>query len=249
MKKQDDKNEIWFAVAWIVLYVVGTSMADNLSAQIGINKVFTLPFLLLLTATAVYWVHKQHLFEKYGLCKTPFKASRFCFYLPLLVPLTVNGWFGVKMNMPLHETLLYIGSMLCVGFLEELIFRGFLFCAMAKDNVRSAIAVSSITFGIGHIVNLINGSGAGLVENLCQVCYAMAIGWLFVTLFYRGKSLWPCIAVHSAVNAFSAFADQTAMNSARHIAVAVVICITAVGYTLLLHRTLPNPQLSTTEKE
>lgn len=56
------------------------------------------------------------------------------------------------------ETALYVLSMLCVGFIEELIFRGFLFKAMAKDGIKSAIIVSSITFGLGHIINLVNGA-------------------------------------------------------------------------------------------
>ena len=82
------------------------------------------------------------------------------FYIPLIVLLTVNLWYGVAMNTSPLEMVLYILSMLCVGFLEEMIFRGFLFQAMVKDGVKSAIIVSSVTFGIGHIVNLINGSGA-----------------------------------------------------------------------------------------
>lgn len=40
--------------------------------------------------------------------------------------------------------------MLCVGFLEEMIFRGLLFEAIAKENVKKAIIISSVTFGIRH---------------------------------------------------------------------------------------------------
>ena len=64
--------------------------------------------------------------------------------------------------------------MINVGFLEEIIFRGFLFKMMKKDNVKSAIIVSSITFGIGYIVNLLNG--ADFIPSLLQVFYAIAIG-------------------------------------------------------------------------
>lgn len=99
--------------------------------------------------------------------------------------------------------------MFCVGFIEEIIFRGFLFKAMSKDNVKFAIIVSSITFGIGHIVNLINGSGADVISNLCQVCYAMAGGFMFVSIFYKSKSLWPCIIAHSIINALSIFNNTT----------------------------------------
>ena len=94
--------------------------------------------------------------------------------------------------------------MLGVGFLEEVIFRGLLFTAIAKDNIKSAAVISSVTFGIGHIVDLINGSGMDLVENLCQIVFAVAVGFLLVTIFYRGGSLLPCILVHAAINTLSA---------------------------------------------
>ena len=92
-------------------------------------------------------------------------------------------------------------SMLCVGFLEEIIFRGFLFLAMAKNNTKEAIVVSSMTFGIGHIVNLLNG--APLLGTLMQIIFAVAVGFTLVLLFYKGGSLLPCIVFHSLNNAFS----------------------------------------------
>ena len=48
-------------------------------------------------------------------------------------------------------------------------FRGLLFTAIAKDNVKSAVVISSVTFGIGHIINLFNGSGMDLAGNMNMV--------------------------------------------------------------------------------
>lgn len=56
--------------------------------------------------------------------------------------------------------------------LEEVICRGFLFVSVAKDNVKSAIIISSVTFGVGHLINLYNSSGMDLAANLCQICFA-----------------------------------------------------------------------------
>ena len=132
--------------------------------------------------------------------------------------------------------------MLCVGFLEEFIFRGLLFKAMSRDNVTSAIIVSSLTFGIGHIVNLINGSGADLVSNLCQVCYAVAFGFMFVIIFHRGGSLLPCIITHSIINALSIFGAQ--IDSRNTIILSAVITVICIIYTLILLGTLPKAQKS-----
>jgi membrane protease YdiL (CAAX protease family) len=128
--------------------------------------------------------------------------------------------------------------MFCVGFLEELIFRGLLFQAMAKDGVRSAIVVSSVTFGIGHIVNLFNGSGAELLPNLLQVMYAVAVGFTFVMIFYRTKSLVPCIITHSVFNGLSAFANKAAETMQRQVISGVLLAVIAGGYAwyLALHK-------------
>ena len=240
MSKLYQKNELTFALTWIAVYVVGTSMADNLSKTVGVEKIFTLPFLLLLSTIALRWMKKEGLYQKYGLCKTEIKASKFLYYLPLAVFASCNFWHGVTLNLPAAETALYIGSMICVGFLEELIFRGFLFRAMSRDNVRAAILVSSVTFGIGHIVNLFNGSGMELVSNLCQVCYAIAFGFLTVILFHRGGSLLPCIIAHSVINASSVFADRSSVTVQSEIITAMILTLIPLIYAMVLLKTLPN---------
>lgn len=238
MNKLYEKSEVGFSILWIVIYVVGTSLADGLSGAIGTEKSLTFIFHIVLSAVVLIWIKKQGFFEKYGLCKTDVKSSKFLYYIPLVIISTCNLWLGVKMNLSLTETLLYMVSMLCVGFLEEIIFRGFLFKAMAKNDTKSAIIVSSITFGIGHIINLVNGSGADLLSNLCQVVYAMAAGFLFVIIFYRGKTLLPCIITHSIVNCLSAFANEDIAPTVE-ITVAIVLTVIEVSYSLILLKTLP----------
>ena len=129
---------------------------------------------------------------------------------------------------------MYILSMFCVGFLEEVILRGLLFQAMAKDGVKSATIVSSITFGIGHIVNLINGSGTDLLPNLLQVMYAVAIGFAFVMVYCRTRSLVICILTHSVFNGLSAFANEAVMTPQREILSGVLLAVIAGGYALYL---------------
>ena len=234
LKKIYNKSEIWFAVAWIIAYVVLASTGDNISEDIGTLKIITLPILVALSAILYFFLRKNGLTEKYGLCKPQLPAAKMLYYIPLLVLLTANLWYGVAMNMLPLETVLYVLSMFCVGFLEELIFRGLLLQAMAKDGVKSAIIVSSVTFGIGHMVNLINGSGAELLPNLLQVMYAMAIGFAFVMIYYRTKSLMPCIIVHSIFNGLSTFANETVMTPRRQIISGVLLAVIAGGYALYL---------------
>jgi len=234
MSKLYYKSEIWFSVLWIVIYVVGTSAADIVSKSIGFEKSISFVFHLFMSLVILVWIRKNKLFSEYGLCKPGFPASKFLYYIPLVFLASCNLWLGVKSNYPLLETLFYIGSMLCVGFLEEIIFRGFLFKAMSKDNLRSAIIVSSLTFGIGHIVNLFNGSGAELLSNICQVCYAVAFGFLFVIIFIHSKSLIPCIITHSVINSMSVFANESNVTVKSQIAIALILTITALAYSFFI---------------
>ena len=234
LKKLYNKSEIWFAVTWIIAYVVLASTGDHISADLGISKIITLPILIALSAILYLFVRKNGLTKKYGLCKSQLPAAKMLFYAPLLVLLTANLWYGARLNQSTLETVLYVLSMFCVGFLEEMIFRGLLFQAMAKDGVISAIIVSSITFGIGHIVNLFNGSGAELLPNLLQVMYAVAIGFAFVMIYCKTKSLMPCIFTHSVFNGLSAFANETVMTPKRQIISGVLLAVIAGGYALYL---------------
>lgn len=230
LKKLYDKSKIWFAVVWIVAYCVLMSVADGLSAELGVEKSVTFPVGALLSVFLLLFLKKHGLFEEYGLCKAKTPAKKMLYYIPLAALLTANAWYGFKMNYSPLETALYILAMLCVGFLEEIIFRGLLFNGMKQSSVTAAIILSSVTFGFGHIINLINGSGAELLPNLMQVLYATAAGFMFVMIYHKTDSLIGCIAAHGIFNALSAFANEGAATEEIKILVCVVITLLAGGY-------------------
>ena len=209
LKRLYDKSPLWFALAWIITYCVLLSVADAVSMMLGTAKVLSFPVGLLLSLLLLFFLKKHGLLVTYGLCRSQTSARDVLYYLPLLLLLTANLWYGVHVHLGTVETVLYILTMLCVGFLEEVIFRGLLFFALCKDNKRTAVIVSSVTFGFGHIINLINGSGAELLPNLMQVIYATAAGFMFVMLFCKTRSLVACIVTHGVFNALSVFSLGT----------------------------------------
>jgi len=242
MKKLYEKNELTFAIVWIAVYCVLQSLANPLNKAIGVAYAASAAFGVLQTVVLFAFIRKNDLQKRYGLCKSPVPACRFLYYVPLLILASGNLWNGVAVNYTPVETACRIVCMLCVGFLEEVIFRGFLFEAIAKDNIKSAIVISSVTFGIGHIINLFNGSGMDIINNLCQIIFAIAVGFLLVTIFYRGGSLLPCILVHAAINTLGTFANDANLTAEMHLLhLAVLIAVTVV-YTLILTRTLPQKQ-------
>ena len=246
MKKLYEKNEQTFAIVWIVIYCILQSLANPLNEKIGIEYSASAIFGILQTIILFTFIRKNNLQKRYGLCKSPVPACRFLYYVPLFILATGNLWNGVAVNFSLSEAVCHIACMLCVGFLEEVIFRGFLFVAIAKDNVKSAIIISSVTFGVGHLINLFNGSGMDLVNNLCQILFAIAVGFLLVTIFYRGGSLFPCIIVHSAINTLSIFANKTDLTVEKHLVHLFVLIFITVAYNIILTRTLPKNQWENT---
>ena len=248
MTKLYKKNELMFALVWIAIYVVGTSLAEALCEALGVVKLVSAAFHLALTVILLLWVRRNDLTEKCGLFLPRYRLSSAWFFLPLVLVGLYKLFFSPAFRLSPMESVLYVVSMLCVGFLEEIIFRGFLFRAIEKENltraiiissdarcfffississlerlpestsaisssassVKTAIIISSVTFGIGHIVNLINGQD--LPETILQIIFAIIVGFALVVLFYKGKSLVPCIVFHSVFNSLSIVANDEAM--------------------------------------
>ena len=227
MKKIFEKHETLCCILLIVSYVVINSYCmqnfglEDYRSTI-INTVFSVAVLALVISL------KRVAY--YGLVKVT-DAKKYLYFIPLLLIVSVNLWNGINVNHAPGKIIFYMLSMVNIGFLEEIIFRGFLFKMMAKDNLKSAIIVSSITFGLGHIVNLLNG--ADLVPTLMQICYAVALGYLFVIIFYKSKSLVPCIAAHIVIDVLSVFNVE---NSLSVYIIPVFLIVVSVGYAIYINK-------------
>ena len=203
MKKIFEKYETLFCILLIVLYVVSNSICLNVFhdkhiASVMINTILTCGLLgLIILLDRVKY---------YGLIKVV-DLKKYLYFIPLLLIITSGAWNGIQIKNNLTEIIFYSLNMLNIGFIEEIIFRGFLFKMMEKDNQKVAIIVSSLTFGVGHIINLM--LGADLMMTMMQIVYASIIGYLFVTIFIKSGSLIPCILAHGINNALTIFFVDT----------------------------------------
>lgn len=210
MRKLYEKNEVTFALVWIALYVVVMNIAlqfcggfDDLASKTVGQLIVPVVCVTALAVASAGWIVKNGLAEKFGLCRFKGSAKAFLWFIPLIVMSCVNLPNGLGLTAPLAVSLLMAANKAIAGFVEEIIFRGFLFRGMAKDNLRSAVIVSAVTFGAGHIVNLANTED--ILGVLLQICYAIVIGFLYTAIVYKGGSLWPCILSHMFVNGSSVF--------------------------------------------
>lgn len=229
MKKFYEKSELWFSITWIIIYV---AIMGNLRNNFGDESIFSLLGVLIIAAILTIFIVKNNLKEKYGLvlCKN---AKRFLYFIPFVLLCSVNLWFGAEMHYDLPHQIIAMITMLLIGYTEEVIFRGLLFKAIEKDSIKQAIVISAVTFGIGHIVNLLTGQDT--IATILQVAYAIAIGFSFVMCFYKCGSLIPCIVTHSIINMTSKISIHNEDQIWSYI-IAIFIIVVAGSYTLYLKK-------------
>lgn len=206
MKKYYEKYEILISILLIIIYIILNSFCLQ---NFGIMDYRTMTINTILCILIICFIIYNKLGNYYNLNSFP-NPKKFLYFIPLIIIMTINFGGGISIKNSPIEIIIYIINMIAVSFLEEIIFRGFLFQMIAKDNLNRAILVTSITFGIGHILNLVNG--ADIIPTLIQICYSLSIGYLFAIILHVGKSLWPCIITHAVVNSLSIFNNENIIS-------------------------------------
>lgn len=152
---------------------------------------------------------------------------------------TVNLWGGVVVRYEPVTLICSVASMLMIGFVEEILFRGLLLEALEKQgSVKFAIVVSSLTFGLGHIVNLLNGSE--VIPTFLQLIYATAIGIMLSVFTVTVKNILPCCLFHGVFNALSAFHNETLLIIRCQVILCVIISAVSLGYAAYLWKRRDN---------
>lgn len=243
MKKLYEKSEITFAIFWIVLYTVSMGSLRNL----GDDSPYRMIGLIVISAWMLLFVWRNGLLEKYGLSGWARNNRAMLWFLPLWIITTVNLWGGVTPQYPMPGELFVVVSMAFVGFAEEMLFRGFLFKAMLKEgSVKTAVIVSSVSFGLGHILNLFTGHE--LAETLVQVVFAVSYGFMVTMAFYKSNSLLPCILSHSLFDMFAEFANLDRSPALNWICHGVIILV-SILYCLYLIKRVETPSINQIDAE
>lgn len=238
MKKLYEKSPLTLTIILIVVYVVGLSLMQRVSAMIGVRFLAEAVFNAILSAVIIVFVIKNKLTKHFGLCRPGVSAVRMLLYVPLLIIGAVPFFFGMGTEFTVTEIAIRTAMMIGVGFLEEIIFRGFLFREIEKDSLKQAVIITSLTFGIGHVVNLFNGYD--ITASIIQITGAIALGFMLVFIFVRTGSLIPCIIFHAFNNSISAVSDShflvdaVGSQTTASIITASIQIAAAVAYTLYI---------------
>ena len=60
-------KELYMTIVFIVIYVVGMSLGDNISRTIGVEKLMTAIVSLIIAVSLFLYIKRKDLMEKYGL--------------------------------------------------------------------------------------------------------------------------------------------------------------------------------------
>ena len=99
--------------------------------------------------------------------------------------------------------LLSLAVAVSAGILEELVFRKLVMDAVARHggNVLAQIAISALSFGVGHGVWGLMGKSMRAALGATLATGALGAG-LAVIYVIGGRSLAPCVIAHFAINLF-----------------------------------------------
>jgi membrane protease YdiL (CAAX protease family) len=205
MKRVYENNELCFAIAGIVLYTAIGTLGSHWTRVADAGELPRTGLLFGAALGLLLFVLLTGKAERYGLDK-PARAARLLWFAPLAPLALSNLLYGAVPPGSVPDVVFAIVSAISSALLEELLFRGLLYRALAPRGAEAAAIVSSAVFGLLHFIRLFDGIALPFV--LCQTVLAFAVGYLFVTLFAKSGSMLPCIAAHAVFNLCGAFAPE-----------------------------------------
>lgn len=111
-------------------------------------------------------------------------------------------------------------------FLEEAVFRGAILRRLLEKNWKPwlAILVSAVFFAVAH---------GNFTQGLTAIMMGCFLGWVY----YRTRSIWPCVFIHALNNTTAclismAFAGS-AYEDANNLPVTIIIAMTVAGVAFL----------------
>jgi membrane protease YdiL (CAAX protease family) len=200
MKRLLKRNAVLHAVAWIGIYVGSVNVFDVVSASIGVQNLATSLGLFGLSTILFLYLKKQGMTKTIGLAKVDPSTLQKCLYfipLGILALSQFTGTFNTSLTIP--QIMIFGLLMLNVGFIEEVIFRGLLYKAIRDKSGRNrAILISGLTFGLGHIVNLLRGMS--IEHQFQQIAAAIVLGIMLALIVEVSKSILPGVIFHVLFN-------------------------------------------------
>jgi membrane protease YdiL (CAAX protease family) len=234
MRKLQDTKPIWHALIWIAIYIVAVNIGDFVGERLGFPGMTSLVLVALSVVLLVYLRAGRRL-AFYGIRRVePGTMPLTLFYVPLFAIAFVQYGKGFATGLDGQTVVFAILLVTAVGFIEELLFRGFLLQALrTRGGLTRAIIISGVTFGIGHIVNLLRGYS--LTDQALQLVGAILIGIALAYCMVLTGSILPGVVFHALFNLSGTLTAHSLLGDTITIG---VIALVMIPYILFLRNRL-----------
>ena len=188
------------AAVTLILYLLRNTVISRLIGLTGLNALYCQCIAsVLVVAIAACMIRRRNAHE-YGLTRGEYKGN-----LKYVIPMLFLGVVNIPyIFLGTFSTPFVVAFILvaCIGIMEELIFRGYVFRAIElRFGENKAVIFSSILFGLIHLLNLVFYKGVMPVSSvLLQVFYAAMIGLMFAVLRTKVKSIYPGMLIHALLD-------------------------------------------------
>ena len=151
---------------------------------------------MLLLPTILIIMNRKHLSD-FGLCYKS-KKEIFSLLVVMIVLFILHNDFTIKGFYPMFFYLVV------VGFGEEFIYRGFIYNRLKCNSKVMAIILSGILWGITHAImpSLLSNTDSykSLLSMWDEIGGFIIMGWYFIYLQEKSKTLWIPILVHAILD-------------------------------------------------
>jgi len=239
MRKLQDTKPILHALIWVAIYIVAVNIGDNLGEVVQFPELTSI-VLVVLSIVLIVYLRVGGRLAFYGIRSVqPGTLPLTLFYIPLFAIAFVQYAKGLESGLDLRAVAFAVLLVTAVGFVEELLFRGFLLQALrARRNLTYAIIISGVTFGIGHIVNLLRGWS--LTDQAIQIVAAVLIGIALAYCAVLTGSILPGVVFHALFNLSGTLTNHSVLWDSVTVG---VIAIVMIVYILFLRNRLANTGL------
>jgi len=232
MRRLQENKPILHAVIWIMAYIVIVNIGDNISGILGMDDVATVTFLIAFSLALLIYLKKNNWFALYGFNKMKkTDLTKTLLYIPLIITIPLHYFRGINKELGYTGFILAILLMICVGFIEELLFRGFLYQGiLKKSGITRAVLISGATFGIGHIVNLARGYSLG--DQIIQIAAGIFVGILLALLVALTNNIIPSILWHIFFNFSGTITNSNLKKETYMVLIVAIVCTLYSAYLI-----------------
>ena len=153
----------------------------------------------------IYTLTKLSLIKFLGVSQKATKNFHSAIFALVIIGIGIKTNWNIYNSLNNYTLLLFLASVILVGFLEEFIFRGTIFPLLVrsfrkkKQGILLSAALSSLLFGLIHYINLFSAPD-NLIGISSQAFLAFAMGVYFCGLLLRTNNIIIPAVIHGLIN-------------------------------------------------